>query len=152
MLVVTSHVVMLADQAALHILNAGEDTEFEDAEGAGMEASEDDDDMAEEDMLDEEEIAEALEAEEGQMQLQVIDEQAFQEVVNDLAASDPASAAALRYSISNQDYLLSETIRFGSACGLAIGNVQSSMSLMTTAIKPLIGESPHDTETGPPRM
>lgn len=85
-----------ADPNMAEILNAGEDTEFEDAEGAGLEESEDDDDMGEEDMLDEEEIAEALEAEEGQLQLQVIDEQAFQEVVNDLAVSDPASAAALR--------------------------------------------------------
>lgn len=116
---------MLADQAAPQILNAGEETEFEDAEGTGMEASEDDDDMGEEDMLDEDEIAEALEAEEGQMQLQVIDEQAFQEVVNDLAASDPASAAALRYSISNQTYLLFNTIRFRLVVALQLATTKA---------------------------
>ena len=76
--------------------DAAEDTEFEDADGAGMDDFDDDADMNDEEMLDEEEIAEAVEAEEGQMQLQIIDEQAFQEVVNDLAAADPASAAALR--------------------------------------------------------
>ncbi|KAK9863771.1 hypothetical protein WJX84_004776 [Apatococcus fuscideae] len=84
------------DATTAQSLNAGEETEFEDAEGVGLEESEDDDGIGEEDMLDEEEIAEVLEAEEDQMQLQVIDEQAFQEVVNDLAVSDPASAAALR--------------------------------------------------------
>ena len=85
-----------ADAGGAEVMDGAEDMEFEDADEAGMDDFDDDADMNDEDMLDEEEIAEAVEAEGGQMQLQIIDEQAFQEVVNDLAAADPASAAALR--------------------------------------------------------
>ena len=86
-----------AEEGTTELIEGAEDTEFEDADGTGMDDYDDDGDINDEDMLDEEEIAESVEAEEGQIQLQIIDEQAFQEVVNDLAASDPASAAALRW-------------------------------------------------------